>query len=142
MALPRSPEDMQRAFVANNGSKVLTGIQKASDRAKKRRAAMSRESKKQAAREGFLDGVKAERLRQQALGSRTYWCEECSRAWFSFEDAWMKLVLHHTIERNEGHGYRDWSDFGVDDPRLLRLLCDDCHKAEHPGPAFGDSPRT
>lgn len=132
MALPRSPEDMQRAFVANNGSKVLTDIQKASDRAKKRRAAVARESIRQARREGFLAGVRAERLHNQRGDGVRNWCELCG-----VEHNPELLVLHHPEKRSQGRGFEAGRSYGVDSPSLVVLACPSCHEDEHPGPAFG-----
>jgi len=98
-------------------------------REKRRRQSLKRQSEKQKVREGFLSGVKAERLRHVRH------CEKCGVA---PDDVWESLQLHHTEKRSQGTGYRGGLDFGVDAPGLLILECPKCHQSEHGEPRFGE----
>lgn len=123
MTLPRTPEEMQKAMVENAGGKAdLSKIRGASDAAKKRRAALARQSEKQKLREAFLEGIKAERMR---VGPR---CEICG------VEGWdADLELHHIVKRSQGARF-DGEKYGVDHPQNLQLLCRHCHETveSHP----------
>lgn len=128
MSLPRTPEDMQRAMVENEGGKVdLRGIREASGRAaKRRRSTLAKETAGQAIREAFLDGIRAERMRVSPR------CENCG------VEGWeAKLELHHLTKRSQGKRY-DGETPGVDAPTNLQLLCRSCHQLRESNPRFGE----
>ena len=104
----------------------------------RRRAAVRKVSDKQAKRTCFLHGIKAQRLYEQERACERFYCEgDCDYLTVSWEEAWNELTLHHTVKRSKGHGYIDYADFGVDEPRLLILLCKVCHQAVESNPQFG-----
>ena len=105
----------------------LGGIRGASDAARKRRKALSRESDAQKLRRAFLDGIKAERMRL------TPWCENCRT------EGWdTQLDLHHLNKRSHGKRY-DGEEPGVDAPTNLQLLCRYCHGLRESNPRFGEA---
>lgn len=106
-----------------------------------RKKGLREESSKQATRTAFLHGVKAERLYEQEAFGATYHCESEIRCFETtvWEEAWNELTLHHTVKRSKGHGYIDYADFGVDEPRLLLLVCKPCHQALESNPEWSKS---
>jgi 5-methylcytosine-specific restriction endonuclease McrA len=133
MALPRTPEAMQAAFVATNGAKmpVVEQINAASARVKKRNAAVKRESERQAIREAFLAGQKAALIH---FGVRE--CSRCTRSFDTEQQAWAGLQLHHDFKRSQAVGYRGGRKFGVDAPDNLELVCKPCHRQLESNPEW------
>lgn len=100
-------------------------------------------SEAQKRRTAFLHGVKAERIRGAIEEHSEAFCAvgHCLIGADTFEEAWQLLDLHHTVKRSQGHGYRDASDFGLDSPELLTLVCRTHHRElEHSEPMFRHTP--
>ena len=109
-----------------------------------KRTPIKQKSDKQAIREAFLAGVKAERIRNEIGVQGFAMCEDCgvkvSRAPGStaaaVESNMRALDVHHIRPRSSGKGFTAPNDHGVDSPTNLVLLCRKCHSATEPDPAW------
>lgn len=113
---------------------------------KRQRQRLKRRTQRQEIREGFLAGIKAQRLHDQEVRHTEslyadlppFSCEgDCGRTYQTVEVAWESLVLHHAEHRSKGRGWRRGVEFGVDAPSNLKLVCRVCHQNAHPGPMYG-----
>lgn len=97
---------------------------------------MARESDPQVIRQAYIDGVQDARLAAQerdwreGLADHPFWCEADPEEGFqSYEDALGALVMHHAgRRRDEGIGYRDRGEAGVDWAGDLEMLCSRHHR--------------
>lgn len=108
---------------------------------------IKQQSDKQAIRQAFLAGIKAERLRYQlvSLGdSKCEWCEKfmdvqgdadpTEQEWI--EEAMGTLDAHHVQSRDKGRRYQGPQDHGIDSPTNIVLLCRSCHAETEPEPEW------
>lgn len=104
----------------------------AKDRAPmKRGKGVKQVSIKQHYRNGFLNGVKAERLSNQLHTFGYFWCEaKCGWSTGDLEVA-KKMHLHHGDTQRSMGTRATPESWGVDDPGGLVLLCPSCHGKVH-----------
>lgn len=112
---------------ARKGSGRKSSLERKTPIARGRRP--RQQSDKQAIRSAFLSGIKAERIHHQLLTEGRASCERCPSSWSTFASAKGHLDLHHTEKRSRGAGFRD-GNMGVDAPRLLEMLCRECHREQ------------
>ena len=136
------PAAMAR-FLANEGQKLPPKPKRETPSPKrepmKRGKGPRKVSIKQHYRNGFLNGVKAERLSNMALNPRRplgvdlplFWCEaDCGYGTDDIDEA-KRMHLHHG-DTQRSMGTRATPEaWGVDDPGGLVLLCSSCHRAAH-----------
>lgn len=95
---------------------------------KKKRKPIRTQSQAQIRRTAFLAGIKAERINVQiTFGGGEVGCSRCPKVFTGFQNAWRGLDLHHDTKRSKGAGFRGGTNFGVDSPENLELVCRSCH---------------
>lgn len=130
--------DAQREFLERNGAKLpprpepstksaspRSSLARKTELKSKRRP--RQESDKQAVRNAWLAGIKAERITHQLLTEGEASCSQCPESWTTFAAAKGHLDLHHTEKRARGPRYEP-GKMGVDAPGSLILVCRSCHR--------------
>lgn len=118
-------DQMSRRFLDGAGEKPT--------RPRRRGSSLVSETVKQAERQSFLLGVRAERMHRQKKQCLYNFCEDCGTRTTTLE-------LHHVIKRSQGQGFRRNETLGVDAPENLELLCRPCHTKKESNPEFsGDA---
>lgn len=119
--------EMAAKYLASNGAKhELTPRENRERKAPARKRRPRSESFHQAIRQGFLAGIKAERITSALLTEGHVDCARCPRSFTETREALRGLELHHLEKRSHAQGYRRGS-WGCDAPRLLELVCRKCH---------------
>lgn len=104
---------------------------------KSRSKGLKRVSDRQAVRNAFLAGLKAERIANAIRTHGHVECSNCPKSYTGHSAAHQNLQLHHEVKRSRGHGYQPGKGAGVDEPGNLVMLCAACHReAEASEPMF------